>query len=400
LCEDAAANGNRAPNGPVVAVVPDAPTAGDPLECAVTSEAVDPDGDTVTYRFAWTRDGEDTHIASAQVPAGTTAAMETWTCYATPNDGALDGVTATDSVSVVAAGVGPVDIVLVVDNSGSMAEESFALVQSLDTLEYQLETAGIVDWRIGITTTSVIYNGGPTMGVDPGEAGLLIGAMTQNMEDAQQAITCDVTCWNGALLPRDATHTCGDPLQGRVTVEYLDCMCGVDEWRGHCGAGLEQGLEAAFLALCRGVETPPEECFTFPNNAAVAFSRGDEGSNAGMRSDGTTIFLIVSDEGDGSPRMSNSTQGAPLSEVNDVATAYTALLGSFRTTTRVGVFGPPWDGVNGDCMLGATPAGVERYQLVASSTGGFYEPLTEVSDGCTMRDFDTLMNAVATAIMQ
>jgi hypothetical protein len=51
-------------------------------------------------------------------------------------------------------------------------------------------------------------------------------------------------------------------------------------------------------------------------------------------------------------------------------------------------------------MLGATPAGVERYQLVASSTGGFYEPLTEVSDGCTMRDFDTLMNAVATAIMQ
>lgn len=387
-------SGNHAPEGPVVAIEPTAPTAGDALTCSITSLSADPDGDPLTYRFVWTRDGADAGIASAQVPEDTTHTNETWTCYVTPNDGALDGVTGTASVTIAPPEIPALDIVLVMDNSSSMQQEASSLADAMDELASGLASVGVTDWRIGITTTSVIFSGGPTSGIDPGEGGRFFnGTMLTDPEDAREVLLCDATCWSSSSLPSDPSYACGDPLDGDVTVDYLDCICGAGSWQGNCGSGLEQGLEAGFLALCRGAEAPPDACYSFPPSAAVAFEPGDERSNAGIRADATQLILIVSDEGDGSLRTSDPNDDASTGEVDGVASTYAALFDAFPSTARVGVFGPSWDGTDASCLDGAQPWSVERYESVTVLTDGFYEELKVPQDDCAPREFDTLFSA-------
>jgi hypothetical protein len=278
----------------------------------------------------------------------------------------LDGASPLDDP----AARGPDLVVMVLDNSSSMEEEAQALARSVSAVFEAVPGASF-----GLTTTSVIFNGGETSGVDRGEAGWFVDDPVADPEALDAQIMCDATCWSSATIASDPSHACGDPLGDEVTSEYLDCLCGVDAWKGHCGAGQEMGLEAGFLALCRAASSVPDACYAFPDNAPVGFEDGDEGSNGLFIDDGNGVaIVIVSDEGDDSPRK----EGAGDTDV----VPYVEGFGAFGSPVSVTVVGPPYDGANGGCLDGAQPWAVERYQNAAAGTGGAYLNLTDLADDC------------------
>jgi hypothetical protein len=99
---------NDPPVGLIVGILPDFPDQRvDELRCQVVTPATDLDNDPVTYRFAWTVDGEPFtdvgttgHYEGDLVPAGVTDAGQVWACVATPNDGTVDGPAASDEVQI------------------------------------------------------------------------------------------------------------------------------------------------------------------------------------------------------------------------------------------------------------------------------------------------------------
>jgi hypothetical protein len=313
------------------------------------------------------------------------------------------------------------DILFVIDNSDSMQEEATSLATNFDTFIGQLTSAEtgsdvpratlgdavanylrehsgdslFIDYQLAITTTSVYYDNGPTGDIDAGEAGTLVGdtqvisrADTDPGGEFQANLLCDATCWD-ANMPSNPDYVCGDPLTGDVSEEYLDCLCGVGNWAGHCGSGEEQGIEAAFVALCRATENPPAECYEFPNGLATAFIDGDEHSNDGLiRPDANTLVVIVSDEGDSSRR---TVEGEDWSAGYTDISPYADLFEKFPNRVRFAVIGPAWDGTDGSCLDGAQEWGVERYQNIVTETDGLYIPLTDISDGCAPTDFGTSM---------
>ncbi len=60
-CEAATVCQNSPPGSPGVLLTPSEPTTTDDLECSITVEATDPDGDTLTYSISWLVDGALVH---------------------------------------------------------------------------------------------------------------------------------------------------------------------------------------------------------------------------------------------------------------------------------------------------------------------------------------------------
>ncbi len=319
------------------------------------------------------------------------------------------------------------DILFIIDNSDSMVEESTDLATNFDRFigkltnteggsnvptvtladavgNYLRETTGgslFIDYQLAITTSSVYYDDGPTGDIDPGEAGTLAydatsdipGVIGRGVADSglafQTNLLCEATCWPGSV-PSNPDYVCGDPLEGEPSEEYLDCLCGVGEWDGHCGTGQEQGLEAAYMALCRAVENPPEQCFYFTENAAQAFTSADVGSNAGLLREGArTLVVIVTDEGDGSLRKDGTDEAAVPGDVEEVVDEYADLFEEMPNIVRFAVIGPYWDGTDGSCLESAQTWGVERYQGIVDETNGLYIPLADPDNGCAPTDFGT-----------
>lgn len=275
-----------------------------------------------------------------------------------------------------------IDLILIVDASSSMQEEASALAAAVDTLTAELDGERAA-WRIGVTTPSVYYDQGATAGIDPGEAGTLVGdQLYESADDVREAVLCGATCWDDSM-PSDADYVCGDPAPAEPSEEYLDCTCGVGAWSGNCGTGTEEGLEAMLLTLCRAADAPPEDCYLDTLSAA------DDGSNPAMGEGAALHFLLVSDEGDASRR----SDGAGDTDVTTYLDLYDTLGGPIFS-----MVGPQWDGMNGDCLDGAQTWGVDRYQTVAGETGGAYLSLTDAS--CGAEDMNTLMEAYAGELLE
>ncbi len=84
----AVAVANTPPNAPRLRLVPATATAGTELRCELARRAVDPDGDRVSYEFAWFRNGRRQPFAqsSEAVPGRLVKAGDTWRCEATALD--------------------------------------------------------------------------------------------------------------------------------------------------------------------------------------------------------------------------------------------------------------------------------------------------------------------------
>jgi hypothetical protein len=96
---------NDPPSAPVVDVMPDRPLTTDDLVAIITVESTDPDGDTITYTYQWYKNGvlqqtTTTSNLSDTLSSALTAKDEVWRCVVTPNDGAADGPSNEDQVTV------------------------------------------------------------------------------------------------------------------------------------------------------------------------------------------------------------------------------------------------------------------------------------------------------------
>lgn len=92
---------NSAPFAPVVSLSPEAPTSADDLVVNIDMEAQDLNGDRLTYRYEWSRNGE--HIADLTgptVPAARTQKGDRWTVQVTSQDRKRLGSTHADAVVI------------------------------------------------------------------------------------------------------------------------------------------------------------------------------------------------------------------------------------------------------------------------------------------------------------
>ena len=190
------------------------------------------------------------------------------------------------------------DILLVVDNSGSMGEAQARLATSMSGLIDPLDAAG-VDWRIGVTTTD---NGNPwcPSGLTTPEAGNLVLSsckqrivdfLFNNGEVDATDLACNDVCALGdiAITP---TSTEVDPNEeprrwieriGGVSnlaenldpAEALGCLVPM----GINGCGFESQLESGYLALLRA-------------------QNADESNYGFIRSTASLLVIIISDEVD------------------------------------------------------------------------------------------------------
>jgi hypothetical protein len=317
------------------------------------------------------------------------------------------------------------DILFVVDNSSSMSQEAGALGLSMDAfigrltstdgavavtetltdavgnyITYTQERGKFLDYQIGITTTTPDDNAND--GMDPGEGGRLVSApIVKDDPDVAAAfrttMLCDTTYWPSDTPRSNAgaiTECDGPPESGEISQEYLDCVCGFDEWKNtREGTGTEEPLESALMALCRSVENPPDTCFDTSGGSIFAdidpATEPGANTNAGfIRPDSTVIVVIVTDEGDSSRRIPQT--GADT----ELATPYLEAFAEFENNIKVVGIGPLYDPeVDGQprCIEGAGFGGylVDRIIHATEETGGFYRYIVEedAGAGCVNSDF-------------
>ena len=291
------------------------------------------------------------------------------------------------------------DVLFVVDNSDSMADESVALAENFsafvaqlaaadlaatntglpdavdDYVAYSRDPSAFVDFQLAITTIDAAATTGALVG-DPailrkGDPGLVTSFVRNLM--------CDATCFaDRALVDADPAFVCGGPWNGEVSREFLDCLCGADAWLGNCGGGNEEGLEAVYGAMCRAVDDPPAACFE-----DTALTVEQAGSNAGLIRPGATFIpVIVTDEGDASHRMQN---------VEAVPTRYVDLLVELGVNTAWAVIGPGLDeNLELVCPGLATSWGTLRYEYLVQRTGGVKLDIHDAT--CAPGDFATALS--------
>ena len=91
-----------------------------------------------------------------------------------------------------------------------------------------------------------------------------------------EGLFCNATFWIESELPSNPSYNCGEETD-EVTVEYLDCLCETN-WGSISGSGNEEPIEAAYLALCRSTENPPDSC----SDAISPFNDADPLANLGF----------------------------------------------------------------------------------------------------------------------
>ena len=92
---------NEPPTAPVVDIAPDQPVTTDSLQCSIVVPSSDPDGDALTYTYAWYKDDVlQTELTANTVDASYTARGEAWKCVVTVTDGAGSSAGSFDKVTI------------------------------------------------------------------------------------------------------------------------------------------------------------------------------------------------------------------------------------------------------------------------------------------------------------
>ena len=88
------------PLEPTVTISPVEPVTQDDLLAGVLDVDLDPEGETVSFRYAWARDGADAGLTADVVSAADTARGEVWTVRVWASDGRQEGPSGIASVTV------------------------------------------------------------------------------------------------------------------------------------------------------------------------------------------------------------------------------------------------------------------------------------------------------------
>jgi len=318
----------------------------------------------------------------------------------------------------------PADILFVVDNSGSTAQYSAAILEHFPAFMDTLQNGNpSVEFNIAFTTTTVDTLGGFTIGADPGEAGLFAGDVPvvghqdgdSPAHQSMQNLGCWASCWNGYEMPTDATYTgvagdCPFPADGVATTQYVDCLCNDvnypegENWDSGelCGSGNEMPVEAALLAMCRMVDVPPEVC----SHEGSAFQDEWIGSNDGwLRNNTPKHIVLVTDEGDSS----EISVGGLYGNAEDEPEVYLEAFAEFGRDITFSAIGPTLDCDGaGNCETTCSNAlyppsrtGSMRLKNLAEASGGLYLGITQLGesgdggDSCPTANFGDHLEALA-----
>jgi len=246
----------------------------------------------------------------------------------------------------------PMSVLLVVDDSDSMLPLVESLAVGLDAVEASLPD----DARIGVITTDVERHQGALLG-----RGMVEGP--ERIEQIRQILLCEATCFEGPVA-EDPDHMCGEPLGSVISRQYLDCECGEDQWLGHCGTAVEEGLEAVFLALCRASEQAPAACTesvdTGEQSLPPLLLPSDLGTQPALIDERVVVPVFLSDEGNTSRRL----------EHEEVATLYLELFALAGVELAFGAVLPEMKGGQLICPGTSTEWAVRRYLDAVERTRG------------------------------
>ena len=174
---------NAAPSGAAIAIEPAAPADADDLRCVIVTEATDPNGDAITYAYAWSKNGADAGIAADTVSEALTTGGDTWTCTVTPTDGALSGAPASATVTIAQGNRAP---------SAPTVSISPAEPTDDDVLTCVIDTES-VDPDGDAVTYAYAWS------VDGADAGITSASVNAALTEVGQQWTCAVNASDGEL---------------------------------------------------------------------------------------------------------------------------------------------------------------------------------------------------------
>jgi hypothetical protein len=209
-CADSGSDTNAAPSGAAVAIEPVTPADEDDLRCVVVTPATDPNGDSVTYRYAWAKNGADVGLTSETVAAALTTGGDTWTCTVTPTDGTLDGVTASATVSIAQGNRAPGAPTVSITPSAPTDE---------DVLTCVIDTES-VDPDGDAVTYSYAWS------VDGADSGITGASVNSSLTEAGQRWTCAVTASDGEL----SSGTASVSVEVASSCSYALHFDGIDDY--------------------------------------------------------------------------------------------------------------------------------------------------------------------------
>ncbi len=184
-----------------------------------------------------------------------------------------------------------VDILFVIDNSGSMAEEQARLARNFPAFIAKLDGMG-ADYRIGITTTDVKHPG-CSSDTSPENGALVLRSCTEAVADGAFKFN-----------DLDAASACTD--QCELTAEQLQLRPGADgevhPWLERIGdaTNLADGVAMADAFACFGPQGINGCGFESPLEAmrlAISQARAADG-NGFMRDEALLSVVLVTDEAD------------------------------------------------------------------------------------------------------
>lgn len=183
--------------------------------------------------------------------------------------GAEDAGIAPDSGFNPAIQYKPVDVLFVIDNSGSMADEQALLAQNFESFAQQI--IGYVDYRVAVITTDMN---------SPGEQS---GQFISTFESASpwSLSALDNSACSAIEIPHGCFRGSGVvTVQSSMSIEEQRSAFAANVNVGTCGSGQERGFDALLIALAES---------------------GSTGCNAGfLRPEANLVIIFVTDEEDDS----------------------------------------------------------------------------------------------------
>ena len=206
---------NGVPDAPSVVIAPDPATSPDDL-VAVVNAGTDPEGDSQTFLYQWSKDGVlDSSITGDVVPNPMTAKNQEWTVRVTPNDGYGNGPLG--EASIVVSNSLPVVSVVSVSPTNPTVNDSLVCSYGFSDDDSDSD-ASTIKWTVGST---IVGTGASLAAGSAAKGDTVVCTVTANdgEEDGNSEMD-SVTVLNSAPVVSAVSIT---PSTGMTTSSKLTC---------------------------------------------------------------------------------------------------------------------------------------------------------------------------------